>query len=271
MKREKNVWLYSIIFSFFIFPLVVLSPRERILEEGNYITVKYGKQVVYGSWIPPNHHSRGQTSKLNLNGSDLGTREFFRVQANEELKIYINDNVESLESFFDASYDICLSDVVSVDFSNFKSYSLKNLKAMFYGCRSLVSLDLSNFDTSNVTDMSYMFYDCSILVSLDLSNFETSNVNNMQKMFFRCTNLVSLDISNFDTSSVTDMSHMFFNCYNLSSLDISNFDTSNVNNMMYMFEECTSLVSLNLSNFDTSKVNNMTYMFSGCTSLISLD
>ena len=54
---------------------------------------------------------------------------------------------------------------------------------MFAYVSKLTSLNLSNFDTYNVTNMRAMFYNMSKLTSLDLSNFNTSKVTNMSYMF----------------------------------------------------------------------------------------
>ena len=50
---------------------------------------------------------------------------------------------------------------------------------MFHGCSSLKELNFSNFNTNNVTNMRYMFNGCSSLKKLDLSNFNTNNVTDM--------------------------------------------------------------------------------------------
>ena len=54
---------------------------------------------------------------------------------------------------------------------------------MFYACNNISKINFSNFDTSNVNDMRYMFYQCSGLYELDLSNFNTLNVTNMSYIF----------------------------------------------------------------------------------------
>ena len=163
------------------------------------------------------------------------------------------------------------SSLTSLDFSNFNTSNVTDMRSMFYYCSSLTSLDLSNFNTSNVTDMNRMFQYCSSLTSLDLSNFNTSNVTYMSSMFENCKSLTSLDLSNFNTSKVIGMDGMFEYCSSLTSLDLSNFNTSNVTYIWYMFAGCSSLTSLDLSSFNTSNVKSMANMFSWCSSLTSLD
>ena len=142
---------------------------------------------------------------------------------------------------------------------------------MFEPKTNLASIEFNNFDTSKVTDMRYMFYGCSSLTTLDVSNFDTSNVVDMDGMFKNCSSLVSLDLSKFNTSKAFSMGSMFSYCSSLTTLDVSSFDTSNVTGMVGMFEECSSLTTLDVSNFDTSKVTDMRYMFYGCSNLTSLD
>ena len=161
--------------------------------------------------------------------------------------------------------------VESIDFSNFNTMDVKNMKGMFENCSSLISLDLKSFDTSNVTNMGSMFSWCWQLTSIDLSNFNTSKVTRMYMMFFKCSSLTNLDLSSFNTSNVTDMGVMFFDCRSLTSLNLNSFNTSNVTDMSYMFESCEKLLNLNLSSFDTTNVTTMYCMFIRCSSLTNLD
>ena len=141
------------------------------------------------------------------------------------------------------------------------------MDSIFSGCSSLTSLDLSNFKTSSVKNMKEMFYNCHSLTSLDLFNFDTHSVTNMVSMFNNCIDLKYLKIFKFDTSSVEKMDLMFYNCKSILSLNLTNFDTKKVDSMSRMFENCNSLIILDLSSFDTSLVKDMTSLFSGCTSL----
>ena len=141
-----------------------------------------------------------------------------------------------------------------------------NMEYMFFGLSNLTSVDLSNFDTSKVTDMGFMLDNCSNLTSLDLSNFDTSNVTNMTSMFTKCSKLTSLDVSNFDTSNVRDMSMMFDGCSNLTSLDLSDFDTSKVTYMNYMFFKCYNLTTIK-GVIDMKSCTKYEGMFSNCSNL----
>lgn len=152
-----------------------------------------------------------------------------------------------------------------------KVYLNENMNSMFRNISNLATINLSNFDTSKVTNMSYMFFNTSSLTSLNLSNFNTSQVVNMDSIFRGMTNLAAIDLSNFDTSSVTDMSSMFSDMHNLTTLNLSNFNTSKVAYMNRMFSDMYNLTNLNISNFDTSKVTDMHDMFSNVRNLTTLN
>ena len=175
-------------------------------------------------------------------------------------------NVNNMRNMFDG----CNS-LINLNLSNFDTQNVTNMRNMFDGCNSLTNLNLSNFITRNVTNMKSMFNNCNSLKSLNLSNFNTKNVVNMSYMFGDCNGLTNLNVSNFNTQNVTNMRSMFDGCNSLTNLNLSNFNTQNVTNMRDMFGDCKSLISLNLSNFNTQNVTNMSFMFDGCKSLISLN
>ena len=80
---------------------------------------------------------------------------------------------------------------------------------LFYGITNVLSLDVSNFDTSNVEKMNYMFANNTNLVSLDLSNFITDKVTTVERMFAGNYDMVNLDMRNADFSNVTNSDYMF--------------------------------------------------------------
>jgi len=175
--------------------------------------------------------------------------------------------------------------------------NIKDCSFMFAGCKNIIDINFNNFNTSNVVNMRYMFSGCENIKKLDFSSVDTKNVKNMEGMFGQydneanidlstinflkmpekkiylegCKSLEKLNLSLFDTKSVNNMSHMFYGCFQLKELNLSSFDTINVNNMMNMFNTCSQLKELNLSSFDTINVNNMMGMFSGCFQLKELN
>ena len=152
---------------------------------------------------------------------------------------------------------------VSPEEDNTIIYANEDCTLMFYDLSVLTSLDFSNFDTSRVTNMRSMFIYSGSLTSLDLSKWNTSNVTDMNYMFSGCGSLTSLDVSNFNTSNVTSMEAMFNSCESLTSLDVSNFNTSNVPSMNNMFNSCSNL-SGNITIMNPN-ITNYDYMFSGCS------
>jgi len=98
-------------------------------------------------------------------------------------------------------------DLRMIDVSN-----VINMDSIFYGLSNLISLDVSNWNVRNVKNMVSMFYGCTNLISLDVSNWDVRNVENMNHMFSFCKNLISLDVSNWDMSSVKNMEKMFDKC-----------------------------------------------------------
>ena len=188
-----------------------------------------------------------------------------------------------------------LTNIISIDFSQFDTSQVTNMLYMFNGCTSLVSLDLTNFNTELVIDMHKMFYGCSELrevknnfkaplvvdisnmfdlcenlVSIDLSNFEATSALWMAYMFCNCHSLITVNLSNFNAEKSLYIDNMFNGCYSLKTIDFTNYKTSTVLGMANMFYGCTSLEYLDLSSFDVSSVNNMGHMFSECTSLTSI-
>ena len=181
----------------------------------------------------------------------------------EPEKVYLNRDARSMFYW--------MSNLTSLDLSNFDTSKVIDMKSMFYCMRNLTTINLSNFDTSRVTNMSSMFYDMSSLTALDLSSFDTSQVTDMSDMFYNMRNLTTINLSNFDTSRVTNMGNMFSYMTGITTLDLSNFDTSQVTNMYGMFSFMYNLTTFNLSNFDTSQVTNMYGMFSSTSNLTTLN
>ena len=181
----------------------------------------------------------------------------------ESEKVYLNRDARSMFYW--------MSNLTSLDLSNFDTSKVTNMQGMFEHMSNLTTLNLSNFNTSKVTDMNSMFHDMFKLTSLDLSNFDTSKVTDMGAMFYEMRNLTTINLSNFDTSRVTNMGNMFSYMTGITTLDLSNFDTSQVTNMYGMFSSTSNLTTLNLSGFNTSNVTNMGYMFAYMRNLTALN
>ena len=201
----------------------------------------------------------------------------FNHDANEYICLDSMTVIEGLENLNTATvkdmrymFFGCRS-LTCLDLSGFNTEKVTKMQSMFRDCQSLTVLDISSFNTSSVEQMNSMFRSCQSLTTLNLSGFNTSSVMYMNSMFFDCQSLTSLDISGFDTGQVIDMNRMFGDCHLLSSLDLSHFNTEQVVDMNRMFNNCYCLQELNISRFNTSGVTKMQRMFSGCKSLTSLD
>ena len=181
----------------------------------------------------------------------------------EPEKVYLNRDARSMFYW--------MSNLTSLDLSNFDTSKVTNMQGMFEHMSNLTTLNLSNFNTSKVTDMGNMFSYMTGITTLDLSNFDTSQVTSMYGMFSFMYDLTTLNLSSFDTSQVTNMYGMFSSTSNLTTLNLSGFNTSNVTNMGYMFAYMRNLTALNLSNFNTSNVTDMGGMFSSTSNLTTLN
>ncbi len=142
---------------------------------------------------------------------------------------------------------------------------------MFNNLTNITTIDLSEFDASKVTSMKAMFQDCANLTSINFGSINTSSVKYMSYLFLNCIKLNPIDVSSLDTSSVTRMSFMFRSCESLTSLNASNFNTSNVEQMDDMFSYCRMLYVVDTSSFYTPKVWNFQGMFYFCEKLKFLD
>ena len=100
---------------------------------------------------------------------------------------------------------------------------INSCKNMFKGLTNLLSINLSNFDSSRVTNMNSMFFGCTNLKKIIFGNIVTSSVQDMTSLFENCENLIFVDLSNFNTSSVTTMNGMFRHCVKMVEINASSF------------------------------------------------
>ena len=206
--------------------------------------------------------------KEEVNSNSLDQYDWFKEETGE--KYWVLYNVKMYEVYPDIKdflYYRKDSDLAPVIPINATSCCF-----MFFKCKSLTRLDFSNFNTSNITNMRGMFYCCESLTQLDLSNFNTSHVTNMHEMFSGCESLIQLDLSSFDIFNVTNMSDMFFYCKALTQIDLSNFSTFNATNMCDMFFYCEKLTVIYISDkWKTNRLLNSNSMFRDCFSLPNYD
>ena len=109
---------------------------------------------------------------------------------NNQMKLVWFNEIENVDYMF---YN--LSNITSIDLTQFNASSVNSMNNMFSNCKDLKTITISNIDTSSVSSMEYMFRNCESLNSIDLKSFNTSNVISMKGMFKSCIKLVSLDFS----------------------------------------------------------------------------
>ena len=179
-------------------------------------------------------------------------------------KIYANPDSKQMFLY--------LKNLTAVNFSNFDTGIVTNMREMFRGCTKLTEVkNITSWNTERVKIMRYLFYGCSSLTSLDLSRWNTERVEDLDGVFYNCKGLTSLDVSKWNTSAVTDIGAAFYNCKALTSLDVSKWDTENVTIMRSLFHGCSSLTSLDISRWKTAKVENLFGTFQNCEGITSLD
>ena len=138
--------------------------------------------------------------------------------------------------------------------SDRKIYANSNCWHTFYELTELTSVDFSNFDTGMVTNMRGMFRGCTKLTEVkNISSWDTKNVEDMEFLFRDCPSLVSLALSGWNTASVTDMSHMFLSCVRLASVYVgSGWNTDNASSSGKMFELCKNLKGGQGTSYDSA-------------------
>ena len=242
----------------FLLILCAISKNNTIIIKLNGI----GKQkILYGSFYDT------PSVLINEKETELFSNNSIQVNSsNDIIKLIWDYNLTDCDSMFYG-----LSNITSIDFSDFDSSHVISMENMFYNCINLKHINFKNFNTSKVETMFQMFYKCESITFLDLTNFDTSNVLNMKYMFRNCINLKKLILGEFKNTYTTNIYGTFQNCSSLKTLDLTKFYTPRVEIMWDMFNGCSSLITLNLSSFDTSQVTDMESMFDGCNNLVSLN
>ena len=242
------------------------------LESGRYDN-KLIFSVVTNPYTPKAIMTEGPDFNTKLKALEIATNKIEHFKKSTVVPATSMDvvNVEDEESDYEIKLWLDPTDKTAYYYTEpEKVYLNTNSRGMFSLMSNLATLNLSNFDTSKVTNMHAMFYGMTKLAALDLSNFNTSQVQDMSSMFSGVFNLITtLNLSSFDTSKVRYMTSMFSGMPNLTTLDISNFNTSQVINMSYILylrdedKLMDKLEKIYVNNdFDTTKLTSFEYMFS---------
>ena len=197
---------------------------ENCKEGGSYIIVKYSEEVVLQKKQEtdpePGNGERVLQETQPADDSKIdcistGGKKLEDDQKASEFQFYLKESIDSLENIF-STYQP--TKITSLDFSNCKLETLKNLNSLFNGCSSLTSINFGGLKTEIVENMAGMFQNCTKLESVDLSQISTSSVKNMSSMFEDCSGLKSLNLSTFITSKVETMNSIFYACLSLVSV-----------------------------------------------------
>ena len=207
---ELKKFIFCAYLLFLIFPMSIKGQEST---SNNYIIVKYSDEVKNAKYANgfsiDNIPSRKGVNYIIKGNSRYKSNEFLSIGPGDSIEIHFNNEITSLEKFFNIIDDRICEYIIYVDLSHFNSSLVVNTREMFLGCQRIQKLIFTNFNTSSVTNMESMFFECWYLESLDISKFNTSSVTNMESMFDCCHSLKSLDVSKFNTSSVTNMESMF--------------------------------------------------------------
>ena len=166
------------------------------------------------------------------------------------------------------------SNLLKVDLEWFGVMKIKNMEALFSGCKELTNiLNIGKLNTSLVTNFDRIFNLCEKLKNLEdiarFSNFKTGHGESFVEMFKGCSSLVPLpNISNWDMKNAKDLRGMFKNCKKLTVLpDIKEWNVENVESMEEMFSGCEGLRLKKLPDFkkwNLKKLKVINKIFFGC-------
>ena len=243
------------------------NAKEEKCESSNFIAISFSKDTYYSKGFANDYRKNIQFIINKNSNSKISGEDDLYLPAGSKLEIYYSSPVESLENYFNKENDINVENIVSIDFANFDTSKVTNMKSTFFGCSSLKSLDISTMNTSQVTTMNSMFSECSSLESIDLSSFDLSSVVYMNYMFSGCISLLSVDLSKSEAKNVISTVEMFSECKSLRYISLKNVNTSLVTNMNYMFSGCSSLEYLDISHFSSAKATKFESMFEEITNL----
>ena len=176
---------------------------------------------------------------------------------------------------FECMFDMkdVTSQLTSVNVSNLRTDSAKNLSRMFYKCAQIKDLNTSSWDLQNVEDMSNTFWGMKELTDLHIGNsWNLQNCKNMQSTFDACEKLQNQNFSAIvTTDKLENLYATFHNCKTLTYIDLSNMNVKNVENMQDAFWGCEKVKTLTLSGWKPEKVKTLHRTFRDCQALEYLD
>jgi|GEM_PF-2565765 len=154
--------------------------------------------------------------------------------------------------------------------ANGEVFATKNAAYSFANLTNLKTIDFTNFSTDYMVSMSSMFSGDSSLQTLDLSTFNTDNLQHMWNTFYGCTNLESINFDNWHPN-LTGMGTTFYNCKNLEYLDLRGFNVDKVKSFNNIFMGAEKLKEVNMSTWNPTTVESIKGTFAWCPVLEKID
>ena len=152
-------------------PLFAFLMMISQVLQANYIRIHYNinGNLLYNSGFANNYRSTEDLDHLRDTSDFSPSQQFAIAPSSANLEIHFKNAISTLESYFDANYDINAAYIDSVDFSNFDSSHIACLNYLFKGVTELKYVNFANFNSSGLTALKETFSDCSALSSIDLS------------------------------------------------------------------------------------------------------
>ncbi len=137
------------------------------------------------------------------------------------------------------------------NFSLLNASNIVQTQRMFSGCSSLAKIDFTNFITAQLTNVRGMFQNCISLEQIDVANFNLSKVIDLGNLFQGCSNLKSVVLPECKSPDLEYLNHMFYNCISLTKVDLSGIEVDSSKfvpgNLMEMFKDTPALQKIKLS------------------------
>ena len=215
--KKISIQSYSIIL-FFIISFSILS---QILASNKFET----RGLATNNFIVLTIEGQGYHTIINEDFTSL----LSSIQINNEIELNapinsiqnLNSGTNTIKMFWSNPLNSCkdmfknLTDIISIDLTNFDFSSVIYMESFFEECTSLKSVEFGNNNALNALNMNYMFKNCISILSVNFKNFQVNKMKNLEQMFFGCENITSIDLSSFDTPDLLYLSNIFNGCKSL--------------------------------------------------------
>ena len=142
--------------------------------------------------------------------TNIKNKDFYKYENEKEIKDNCKIRINKNDINFNYFYEFKEKGIYFIEyiFTN----TLTKTDFLFFECKSIITMNFSNFNTQDVTNMRNMFFGCESLKDINLSNLNTEKVTNLSGLFGCCKSLKEIDLSRFNTEKVYDISIMFSGC-----------------------------------------------------------